>query len=211
MELDYSLTTRLTGTIATSTSDSPTSPREDRNGYNKQPPPHYEHYNVKRKRAGSLGEAGHSPRRYDYSPPKRAEHQHMADRALHVLADPHPHVPPAYYSPGGGEGRPNYWGDREHSEGNTAHTTDDGHNDDGSDQHYTSPPPGTTHQTGDSAGSPPSRPGGPIVQINKRKRNFSNRTKTGCMTCRGRKKKCDEARPVCKLILLVCWIKLTYV
>lgn len=33
----------------------------------------------------------------------------------------------------------------------------------------------------------------------KRKRNFSNRTKTGCMTCRKRKKKCDELRPECKL------------
>jgi hypothetical protein len=32
----------------------------------------------------------------------------------------------------------------------------------------------------------------------KRKRNFSNRTKTGCMTCRRRKKKCDETRPECK-------------
>lgn len=30
-----------------------------------------------------------------------------------------------------------------------------------------------------------------------RKRNFSNRTKTGCHTCRDRKKKCDEARPNC--------------
>lgn len=32
----------------------------------------------------------------------------------------------------------------------------------------------------------------------KRKRVFSNRTKTGCMTCRRRKKKCDEAHPACK-------------
>ncbi|KKY23856.1 putative c6 zinc finger domain protein [Phaeomoniella chlamydospora] len=32
----------------------------------------------------------------------------------------------------------------------------------------------------------------------KRKRNFSNRTKTGCMTCRRRKKKCDEAHPFCQ-------------
>jgi hypothetical protein len=32
----------------------------------------------------------------------------------------------------------------------------------------------------------------------KRKRNFSNRTKTGCLTCRRRKKKCDEAKPECK-------------
>jgi hypothetical protein len=38
----------------------------------------------------------------------------------------------------------------------------------------------------------------------KRKRNFSNRTKTGCLTCRKRKKKCDEAKPECKLPLRCC-------
>ena len=27
---------------------------------------------------------------------------------------------------------------------------------------------------------------------------FANRTKTGCQTCRRRKKKCDEAKPECK-------------
>lgn len=32
----------------------------------------------------------------------------------------------------------------------------------------------------------------------KRKRNFSNRTKTGCLTCRKRKKKCDELKPECR-------------
>lgn len=31
----------------------------------------------------------------------------------------------------------------------------------------------------------------------RRKRVFSNRTKTGCMTCRRRKKKCDEQHPEC--------------
>ncbi|KAL1953220.1 hypothetical protein VTO42DRAFT_3386 [Malbranchea cinnamomea] len=31
----------------------------------------------------------------------------------------------------------------------------------------------------------------------KKKRAFSNRTKTGCMTCRRRKKKCDEQHPEC--------------
>ncbi|KAF3936372.1 hypothetical protein ABW19_dt0200231 [Dactylella cylindrospora] len=31
----------------------------------------------------------------------------------------------------------------------------------------------------------------------KRKRIFSNRTKTGCITCRRRKKKCDEGKPEC--------------
>lgn len=33
----------------------------------------------------------------------------------------------------------------------------------------------------------------------KRKRVFSNRTKTGCLTCRRRKKKCDEQHPYCEL------------
>lgn len=47
----------------------------------------------------------------------------------------------------------------------------------------------------------------------RRKRVFSNRTKTGCMTCRRRKKKCDEQHPECKypnpnaLILFVCYRK----
>lgn len=34
----------------------------------------------------------------------------------------------------------------------------------------------------------------------KRKRVFSNRTKTGCMTCRKRKKKCDEGHPYCEYL-----------
>ena len=38
-----------------------------------------------------------------------------------------------------------------------------------------------------------------VIQVDskKRKRIFSNRTKTGCMTCRRRKKKCDEKKPEC--------------
>lgn len=32
----------------------------------------------------------------------------------------------------------------------------------------------------------------------KRQREFSHRTKTGCLTCRRRKKKCDEAKPECR-------------
>lgn len=39
----------------------------------------------------------------------------------------------------------------------------------------------------------------PKTEVKKRKRNFSNRTKTGCMTCRRRKKKCDETKPKCTL------------
>ena len=37
-----------------------------------------------------------------------------------------------------------------------------------------------------------------IVQTTpKKKRAFSHRTKTGCITCRNRKKKCDEQKPSC--------------
>lgn len=36
------------------------------------------------------------------------------------------------------------------------------------------------------------------VDVKKRKRQFANRTKTGCGTCRRRKKKCDEAKPECE-------------
>ncbi|KAI9674314.1 MAG: Maltose acetyltransferase [Trizodia sp. TS-e1964] len=39
-------------------------------------------------------------------------------------------------------------------------------------------------------------PGG-HMDHKRRKRVFSNRTKTGCLTCRRRKKKCDEAHPEC--------------
>jgi hypothetical protein len=39
------------------------------------------------------------------------------------------------------------------------------------------------------------------LDAKKRKRQFANRTKTGCGTCRKRKKKCDEAKPECTSIL----------
>ena len=35
-------------------------------------------------------------------------------------------------------------------------------------------------------------------QKKQRKRQFANRTKTGCITCRRRKKKCDEGKPECE-------------
>ncbi|CAZ84090.1 unnamed protein product [Tuber melanosporum] len=49
-------------------------------------------------------------------------------------------------------------------------------------------------RAGASEGSP--QPGSQQGQ-GKRKRVFSNRTKTGCITCRRRKKKCDEGKPEC--------------
>lgn len=44
--------------------------------------------------------------------------------------------------------------------------------------------------------------GPPLQQTDpkRRKRNFSNRTKTGCLTCRKRKKKCDETKPECMFL-----------
>ncbi|EAU30624.1 conserved hypothetical protein [Aspergillus terreus NIH2624] len=50
----------------------------------------------------------------------------------------------------------------------------------------------TNDQPGAVAAAPQERPQ-PVAP--KRKRVFSNRTKTGCMTCRRRKKKCDEQHP----------------
>lgn len=45
------------------------------------------------------------------------------------------------------------------------------------------------------------RSAGAVQVAPKRKRVFSNRTKTGCMTCRRRKKKCDEQHPACKSVM----------
>lgn len=50
---------------------------------------------------------------------------------------------------------------------------------------------------GHGAESSPQPPG----SAPRRKRQFTNRTKTGCITCRKRKKKCDEGKPECE-----CWI-----
>ena len=43
--------------------------------------------------------------------------------------------------------------------------------------------------------------GSPQPGEKRRKRVFSNRTKTGCITCRRRKKKCDEGKPECEFFL----------
>ncbi|KAI9678124.1 MAG: Maltose acetyltransferase [Caeruleum heppii] len=53
---------------------------------------------------------------------------------------------------------------------------------------------------GDSIGpdyAPPRTRAEQLQADKRRKRIFSNRTKTGCLTCRRRKKKCDEGKPEC--------------
>ena len=56
----------------------------------------------------------------------------------------------------------------------------------------------TEMQPAVSSGYPSDRSPAAVQVAPKRKRVFSNRTKTGCMTCRRRKKKCDEQHPSCK-------------
>lgn len=53
------------------------------------------------------------------------------------------------------------------------------------------------HQYSDYGGTPRTQAQRDLDRT-RRKRVFSNRTKTGCMTCRRRKKKCDELHPECK-------------
>ncbi|KUI56699.1 putative maltose O-acetyltransferase [Cytospora mali] len=63
---------------------------------------------------------------------------------------------------------------------------------------YQSSPDGDDRSMGYGSYTPEQRRDGVIQSdAKKRKRNFSNRTKTGCLTCRKRKKKCDEAKPEC--------------
>lgn len=131
--------------------------------------------NTKRKRSSSAAdEDRNSSRVYDYSPPKRAEHhQHMADRALHVLdtvsQDGH-----TYRATPNGVDNGYGWA-ADHSQDGRESVSEDRLDN------------GYQHDGRGQAG-----------QQQPRKRNFSNRTKTGCMTCRTRKKKCDEGHPACK-------------
>lgn len=150
----------------------------------------------KRKRSPSTSPGSHSPRRYDYNPPRKEQQpQQMADRALHVM-DANPQ-PPYYQTISDSVERPSYIHDSpETPEGRLQEAF--GQERDQPARHGSSV--GHTDQeqpdqlAGDD-GQPPLTPG---QTLQKRKRNFSNRTKTGCITCRQRKKKCDEGRPFCK-------------
>ena len=155
------------------------------------PPPNGIDTSHKRKRSGTGDVQRSSPhRQYDYSPPKRAEHsQHMADRALHVLDDDQA---PSYY----GNGHPivtnGHWNhDRPPQPESATSVEPNGVHDQSWDM--TTPTNGQSYDH-DSAVNEANA-------VRKRKRAFANRTKTGCLTCRKRKKKCDEVRPLCKFVL----------
>ena len=132
----------------------------------------------KRKRSGTYDAGRSSPRQYDYSPPKRTEHsQHLADQALHALGTSDNHDSQQYYpTPTSANPSVQAW------------TQDQAQ------------PPHSGNDVGEEQWDSPGANGYDMNgngMVPKRKRNFSNRTKTGCMTCRRRKKKCDEARPHC--------------
>jgi len=159
----------------------------------------------KRKRSLSSDHGLRSPRRYDYNPPKRSDtHQHLADRALHVLDGTNQSSSHnSYYSTvPTSQDRSGYAYDRPYSSSNGVQSsTPEGRLSEAfqrnNDQHYSSSiNAGDQQQSDDQSNDRPQ-----VVKIPqevKRKRNFTNRTKTGCITCRNRKKKCDEGRPHCK-------------
>ena len=134
----------------------------------------------KRKRSRVEHDGRSSPRQYDYSPPKRTEHpQHMAERAMHVLGHSDSH--PQYNNPNGVNQNGHTWNQDQAQPVQPPNS-----------EEYWENSPGANGQSYESSMN------GANGIVPKRKRNFSNRTKTGCMTCRRRKKKCGEERPHCK-------------
>ncbi|RMD39355.1 hypothetical protein DV735_g5770, partial [Chaetothyriales sp. CBS 134920] len=160
--------------VNTATSHTPSSNFPPANGVGS---PH------KRRRSDDSNERASPPRQYDYTPPRRTDQsQHMADRALRVLdhdhgpayaENPQPRPPSAHWSSPESHPQPP----------STA----------------SSQPNGVHERSWDAPASKsaPSYEQDVNGQVKKRKRTFANRTKSGCMTCRRRKKKCDEGRPEC--------------
>ena len=143
------------------------------------------------------------PRGLDSYPPPRQEppetpdqhrQHHERQRPLASEYDPHASVPHPYYeqSASGGHGDI----ERRVVEALGSHS-DDPH---GHGNAYESPDPDDMGSQTHYGEYTTSRSG--AVQVDgdrkRRKRVFSNRTKTGCMTCRKRKKKCDEQKPECE-------------
>lgn len=168
----------------------------------------------KRKRSTSA-----EPPRDDQSPPdERSSTHHRQDSRDAYAAQPRDRERRLYVD----EGREDSWFhhsqsqsqregrgayDRHHSAGSMPPQNEDQSGDgqgtaDSQDYSPTSPDDGDdSAYYGNSFATDSQRRDG-IVQSDpkKRKRNFSNRTKTGCLTCRGRKKKCDEQKPECKFL-----------
>ena len=170
----------------------------------------------KRKRSESDDHSRYDePPPYDYSPSKRPEPQHMANRALRAMGDVEQNGT-GYYSNGHSveQNTPNghSWPPAarplqpQGSVNGSRPTTSDAqladalqretHAQDAQQRPWDSQP----NTNGDSGQSVHDRDSPNTINVvgPKRKRNVSNRTKTGCMTCRERKKKCDETHPICE-------------
>lgn len=167
----------------------------------------------KRKRSGSSDTSRPgSSRTYEYSPSKRAEPQHVADRALRAMsntdqngtghyANGHPvgqngHSWPSHTRPiqplGPVNGSRPTTSDAQLAEALQRETQSQ------EDQSRNWETQSSTNGDGNSNLYDQDSPNTITVSGPKRKRNFSNRTKTGCLTCRKRKKKCDETHPICE-------------
>lgn len=145
----------------------------------------------KRRRSMSPGQ-DLSPPRYDYYPPKRVDHQshqsqqqhqQMAGRALHALDTSNEYY--ANPAPAGSASTPFIYERPYQHGGSQAQMSPDG----AEEQFSRESTNGFDSKMEDG---PEKR------ELKQRKRMFANRVKTGCKTCRSRKKKCDEGRPVCK-------------
>ena len=163
----------------------------------------------KRKRSGSYDEPMvYGERRpYQYGSPRKPEPQHMANRALHVLGtgghnaaySPWPTDQPnghTWHPERPIQSQPSVNGSRP----NTSEAQMGGVQREGNMSEAAQPRPWDHQSTtnGHDQYNHETHTGGTAVTP-KRKRNFSNRTKTGCLTCRNRKKKCDETQPICEL------------
>jgi hypothetical protein len=59
---------------------------------------------------------------------------------------------------------------------------------------------GDLNGPGPGGSSDPSQIAIPPISVKQRKRHFAPRTKTGCMTCRKHRVKCDEVKPQCMVL-----------
>ncbi|KAF2266711.1 trimeric LpxA-like protein [Lojkania enalia] len=170
----------------------------------------------KRKRSGSIedGRAVHSPdsaiahhrRRLDaYAPVARDDSPNTLSQAQSAPMDTQQRLPPI--------DRPEHernWPPREsHEAGHNNYPSPEYRDprgmDNGQDGTNQTSPSGTQVNGPVDSQTPTersstieiTRAGVQVESAKKRKRQFANRTKTGCGTCRRRKKKCDEAKPEC--------------
>jgi hypothetical protein len=175
---------------------------------------HNTHHKRKRSESSSVSPRPGNSRAYDYSPSKRVEPQHVADRALRAMGNAdqngtghytngHPvdqngHSWPPHARPiqphGPVNGSRPTTSDAQLAEALQRET----HSQDDQSRNWDT----QSSTNGDGSHTPYDHdrdsPNTITVVGPKRKRNFSNRTKTGCMTCRRRKKKCDETHPICE-------------